>query len=314
MSKQEKTRIRTAPLFGIHWRRVILQACLLLIMILVSPSLSFAGMLSQQDISYTVVKGDTFSSIGSAFGVDWREIAMDNGLDPSRELRAGRKLRITASRIIPETTQTGIFIDIPGRMLYLFDRGIPLMAVPVGLGKPRSDGNRGWETPEGTFTIKGRLKNPDWAVPKSIQEEMRREGLAAKESYPPGPKNPVGGYVLLTTIPGILIHETIDPLSVSRFLSHGCVRVLAKDMEQLFGYAVSGMAGEIVYAPIKIASLSNGRVFIEVNKDVYGKIKDMQAEALRLLKNSNLTGKVDLTKLAKAVQEQTGIPADVTAR
>ncbi|MHB8881429.1 MAG: L,D-transpeptidase family protein [Thermodesulfovibrionales bacterium] len=306
--------MQTDQLAGTHGRDLVLQVCLILIMTLVAPSLSIAGMLSRQDISYTVVKGDSFSSIGSAFGVDWREIAMDNGLDPSRELRAGRKLRITATRIIPETTQTGIFIDIPGKMLFLFERGIPLMAVPVGLGKPKSDGNRGWETPEGTFTIKGRLKNPDWAVPKSIQEEMRREGLTAKESYPPGPKNPVGGYVLLTTIPGILIHETVDPLSVSRFLSHGCVRVLAKDMEQLFGYAVSGMTGEIVYAPIKIAALSNGRVFMEVNKDVYGKIKDMQAEALRLIKNSNVTGKVDLTKVAKAVQEQTGIPADVTAQ
>lgn len=291
-----------------------MRNCILLIMIVLFPSSSFAGVLFQQNFSYEVTQGDTLSTVGAKLGVDWKRIAKDNNLDPSKALRTGRKLSITASKIIPETIKAGILIDIPGRMLYLFDSNAPLMAVPVGLGTPKGNGKKGWETPAGKFTIKGKLKNPDWAVPKSVQEEMRREGLAARESYPPGPKNPVGGYVLLTTIPGILIRETIDPLSIYRFMSHGCVRVLAEDMEQLFGNVESGMPGEIVYMPIKIAPRSDGRVFMEVNKDVYGNIKDMQAEARRLLGKARLLSSVDLNKVAKVIQEEKGVPVDITAK
>ncbi len=291
---------------------VFLCPSFILILFVLFPSRSAADMLFQQVLSYEVLPGDSLISIGSKLGVDWKEVARDNGLDPSHALRAGLKLRVRATEIIPETIKNGIIIDIPGRMLYFFDSGIPMMAVHAGLGMPKKEGKRGWETPEGKFTVKGRLRNPDWKVPDSVQEEMRREGLAAKESYPPGPKNPVGGYVLQTTLPGILIHETIDPSSVFRFVSHGCVRLLREDMVQLFESTASGMPGRIVYKPVKIVQFSDGRVFIEANKDVYGKIKDMKETAKQKLKKAGLLGKVDMAKVEKAVQDMSGIPVEVT--
>lgn len=310
--KQVNTGIlRNHLLINRSWSASLLS-CILLFMFVLFPSFASGGMLFQQNFSYEVVKGDSLISIGARLGVDWRGVAKDNGLDPSNALRAGLKLRIRASEIIPETMKTGIIIDIPGRMLYFFDSGVPMMAVPAGLGMPKAEGKRGWETPEGTFTVKGKLKNPDWKVPDSVQEEMRREGLAAKESYPPGPKNPVGGYVLQTTLPGILVHETIDPSSVYRFVSHGCVRLMREDMVQLFGSVNSGLSGKILYRPIKIAQLSDGRVFLEVNKDVYGKLKDMQETTRNILRKAGLSVKVDMGKVEKAVQDKTGIPVDVS--
>ncbi len=215
--------------------------------------------------------------------------------------------------IIPETMETGIIIDIPGGMLYFFDSNVPMMVVPAGLGMAKTDEKRGWETPEGTFTVKGKLKNPDWKVPQSIQEEMRREGLAVKESYPPGPKNPVGRFVVQTTLPGILIHETIAPSSVYKLKSHGCVRLLRKDMEQLFGAVSAGMSGKIIYRPIKVAQLADGSVLMEANEDVYGKIKDMQDTARKVLSEAGVLDEVDWGKVENVVQEKAGIPVDVTA-
>jgi L,D-transpeptidase ErfK/SrfK len=246
-------------------------------------------------------------------GVSRKKIADDNGLDPAKPLKAGLNLRVTASEIIPETMESGILIDLPGRMLHLFESGVPLMSVPVGLGMPKKKGKKGWDTPTGKFTIKGKLKSPDWKVPGSIQEEMRREGLPVKESYPPGPKNPVGGYVLQTTLPGILIHDTIDQSSVSRFMSHGCVRLLRKDMEQLFVSARSGMPGRITYSPVKVAQMRDGKVFMEVNGDAYEKMPDMQAEAWKQLKKAGLFRKVDPKRVEQVVQAGTGIPEEITA-
>jgi L,D-transpeptidase ErfK/SrfK len=142
---------------------------------------------------------------------------------------------------------------------------------------------------------------------------MRREGLAVKESYPPGPKNPVGSFVIQTTLPGILIHETIDPSSVYKLVSHGCVRLLRKDMEQLFGAVSVGMSGKIIYRPIKVAHLADGKVLMEANEDVYGKIKDMQETARKILSESGVLNEVDFSKVEKVVQEKAGIPVDVTA-
>ena len=291
-----------------------LKASILCILIILSPSLSYAGVLFEQQGIYIVTPGDTLGALAGHLGVSAKRIARDNSLDPAAPLKAGKRLRVTTRKIIPETVQKGILIDIPGRMLYLFEDGAPIMAVPVGLGMPKGNGKKGWETPAGAFTVTGKLKSPAWKVPRSIQEEMRREGAAVKESYPPGPKNPVGGYVLLTTLPGILIHETIDPSSIYRYLSHGCVRVLSEDMKELFDYAADNMPGKIVYTPIKIASRSDGKVFMEAHKDVYGKISDMRAEAQRLLGKSGVLGFVDHNKVAKVVQEMRGIPEEVTAK
>lgn len=295
-----------------------MQYCILLIMVVLFPSLSAArsessprvaptGVLFEQNIGYEAARGDTLESIGAKFGTDWRDIAEENALDPARALKQKQLLRITTRKIIPKEMQKGIVIDIPGRMLYLFDGGRLVMALPVGLGMPK-----GWETPAGSFTVRGKLKSPEWRVPTSIQEEMEREGTLLKESVPPGPKNPLGKFAILTTLPGIMIHETIDPSTVYQFMSHGCIRVLPEHMEQLFESVRAGMPGEIVYMPIKIAPLSDGRVFMEVHEDVYGAIKDMDAEAGRLLKESGLLDYVDPNKVARVVRERTGGAVEVT--
>ncbi|NJD57612.1 MAG: LysM peptidoglycan-binding domain-containing protein [Nitrospirae bacterium] len=288
-------------------------ACVVLLLIGFFPFSASAGLLLQHRITYTVAGGDTLTAIGTKMGVRWKKIADDNGLDPAKPLRAGLDLRVTISEIIPEAMESGILIDLPGRTLHLFERGVPVMSVPVGLGMPKKKGQKGWETPAGEFKIKGKLKSPDWKVPESIQEEMRREGLVLKESYPPGPKNPVGGYVLQTTFPGILIHDTIDQSSLFQYKSHGCVRLLRTDMEQLFGNVRSGTSGKITYSPVKIAQVENGRIFMEVNRDAYERTPDMQAYAQKLLRKAGLFRKVDLKKVERLVQAGAGIPEEITA-
>ncbi len=298
---------------GYKDRRISLVV-LLLALCLLLPSSASAGLLMQHQFTYTVARGDTIASVASRVGISEKTLGKDNGLDPAKPLRAGQNLKVFVTEIVPEIPQRGLLIDIPGSMLYLFDAGIPIMSAPVGLGKPKKDGKKGWETPAGAFTIKGKLNKPNWKVPGSIKEEMRREGRQVKESYPPGPKNPVGGYVLQTTLPGILIHDTIDPASISRFMSHGCVRLLRPDMEQLFELVTTGMAGTATYQPVKIAQQSDGKIFMEVNRDVYKKIPNMQAEARRVLKKAGLMGSVDMKKVEGVVKAANGIPEDITAK
>ena len=51
---------------------------------------------------------------------------------------------------------------------------------------------------------------------RSIQMEAMLQRKPVEEVVPPGPDNPLGRFALVTSIPGILIHETIWPRSVYR--------------------------------------------------------------------------------------------------
>jgi L,D-transpeptidase ErfK/SrfK len=196
-------------------------------------------------------------------------------------------------------------------MLYFFKNNKLEKAFPVGLGMPSWRGITRWRTPEGEFEVIQKRKNPTWHVPESMQWKMMMEGKPVKTVVPPGPDNPLGRYAIDTSIPRVVIHETIWPNTVYQFRSHGCIRVLPEHIEDFFKEVGIDTAGEIIYYPIKIA-VSEGRIFLEVHRDIYGKFKDMKSEAVNLIEKHGVSNKVDWAKVNKVVSEKSGIPEDVT--
>jgi L,D-transpeptidase ErfK/SrfK len=277
-----------------------------LILYILFPSFVFADIIIGGDTVYYVVKGDTLQLIGAKLGVNWSNLVRENKIDIKKNLKIGQEIRANNRKIVPRTTQSGIIINIPDRMLYFFREGKLMIYFPVGLGKPA------WKTPEGKFTVIAKEKNPTWHVPESIQEEMEMNGEIVKTVVPPGPDNPLGRYAVKTSMQGILIHETIWPMSVYQFRSHGCIRVLSRDMEKFFPEVEKNMSGEILYNPVKIAVTEKGRIFLEVHRDIYGKMKDLNGEVKQLIGMSGYTDNVDWKKVEKAVKEKSGIAEDIT--
>jgi L,D-transpeptidase ErfK/SrfK len=230
----------------------------------------------------------------------------ENNIDGKQILRIGQEIRTNTRKIVPKIINDGIIINIPDRMLYYFKNGILHSAFPVGLGK------RSWKTPMGKFRVVYKEKNPTWYVPGSVQMEMLRKGEPVKVIVPPGPKNPLGRYAVTISIPGILIHETIWPSSVYQFMSHGCIRVLPRDMEKFYKDVEIHETGEIIYSPLKIEISASGGIFFEVHKDVYRKVKDMNAEAKRLIESKGLSDKVNWQKVNEMLSEKSGIAEDIT--
>lgn len=278
----------------------------LLLLLLVVPSLAEADMVIGGEIVYRVVKGDTIEHIGAKLGVNWRSIVKDNGIDIRKPLRIGQEIRADNRKIIPKKTDHGIIINIPDKTLYYFKEGELVHSFPVGLGRPS------WMTPEGKFAVISKQKDPTWYVPKSIQREMKMKGDVVKDIVPPGPDNPLGRYSVKTSLPGILIHETIWPTSVYQYRSHGCIRVLPGDMEEFFNRVEISTSGEILYITVKVAVSIAGRILLEVNKDIYGKIGSLDAEAKQMIINAGLEEKVDWQKVDIVVREKSGIPEDIT--
>ncbi len=282
-----------------------------LVITILIPSASAADMIIGGETVYVVEKGDSIELIGSKLGVNRKNIIRDNNIDIKKPLKIGQELRVTTRKIVPQIVDNGIIINIPDRMLYFFKKGRLERAFPVGLGMPSWRGMTRWRTPVGRFTVINKQKNPTWYVPESMQRKMEMEGKPVMTIVPPGPDNPLGRYTIKTSIPGIVIHETIWPTSVYQFRSHGCIRVLPENMEKFFEEGEINTPGELIYKPVKVA-ISDGRVFLEVHRDIYGKVKDLRNEAKNLIEKLGVVDKVDWNKVDTIVKEKSGIAEALT--
>lgn len=254
---------------------------------------------------YTVQPGDYLIKISARFGAAAKIIANENGLNYHALLRPGQKIMIDNRHIVPEIRKSGLLINIPQRMLYSFQDGLIEAAYPVGLGKPS------WETPQGNFKVNSKKIDKTWYVPKSIQEEMREAGMPVKTLVQPGPDNPLGKYWLGLIPSAIGIHGTIAPASVYHFQSHGCIRLHPEDVESLFQQLDVGATCNIIYAPLLLTQL-DGRVYLEVNRDIYKQSSVSLPVLTKLAVDTGLTNHIDWERAQAVLEEQAGLARDIT--
>ena len=126
-----------------------------------TPLQSVAQTLVGREFDYAVRPGDTFRSISSRLGVSVAVIASLNQIQRNAPLRPRQLLRIDNRHIVPKVLDDGILINIPQRMLFVFESG-RVTRDPVSVGRPT------WPTPVGQFTVLQKRENPVWIVPYSI--------------------------------------------------------------------------------------------------------------------------------------------------
>ena len=259
------------------------------------------------DIEYTIRPGDFMIAIGARFGVPPELLAKQNAIPYEAIIRPGQRLRIDNSHIVPAVLDDGILINLPQRMLFHFSRGKLTVAYPVGLGKPT------WPTPRGEFRIVSRVANKTWLVPKSIQEEMRREGKVVLEEVPPGPDNPLGSHWLGLSLWGYGIHGTIAPASVYHFQSHGCIRLHPDDIAELFDRVKVGTTGILIYQPVLLAATDDGRILLEVHRDIYNRNRgfDMAQTVRGMAEANGLSQDIDWPRVDAVIAAQEGLARNV---
>lgn len=216
-----------------------------------------------REFDYSIEKGDSLSGIGARFGVSAKALAAQNGITLSAKLRPGQVLRVDNRHIVPGVLQDGILINLPQRLLFLFEDGRLVAWYPVAVGQPD------WQTPTGSYKIVTRETDPVWDVPVSIQREMRQKGERVRTKVPPGPDNPLGEYWMGLSATCCGIHSTNAPQSVYQFKTHGCVRMGPDDAEDLFYRVEVGIPVEIIYEPVLMARNPDGTTLLEVHPDVY---------------------------------------------
>ena len=185
--------------------------------------------------THPVAPGEVLAKIALKYGVTPELLLQMNGMTDARKLRAGSTIKVLHGPfhlvISKQTFNMDIYLGSPG------EKGAEFVtSFQVGLGK--DDG-----TPAGTWIISDRIPNPKW---------WGARGQAPIEAG--DPKNPLGKYWLaLTGIDGKAegqqsygIHGTIEPESIGKQASMGCIRMRNEDVSVVYSLVVSGKSTVVV--------------------------------------------------------------------
>jgi LysM repeat protein len=163
--------------------------------------------------AYMVKRGDTLTKIARTYAITAGLLRRLNGLK-NDNLSIGQRLKIVRGPFDIRIEKRSFRLDV-------LSRGKVIFTYPVGLGKDNS-------TPAGTYVVGPRLVKPT--------QFDRETGRKIKFGAP--------GHTIGTrwiTFSGQYgIHGTVEPDSIGKEESHGCVRLRNKDVEELFDLIVTG--------------------------------------------------------------------------
>jgi len=173
------------------------------------------------DIIHVVKRGDTLEGIARKYRVPVELVKLANK-------RTGDFVRIKIGELIRVSRRMpSIRISKKVLKLELYYKQALFKEYPVGIGK-------GDLTPSGKFTIGDKVKNPVWYRP------------GAAKPIPYGDPENILGTRWMTLIGedktqrGYGIHGTTVPQSVPGRTSAGCIRMLNRDVEELYDWTPTG--------------------------------------------------------------------------
>ncbi|OGP71030.1 MAG: hypothetical protein A2Y80_09420 [Deltaproteobacteria bacterium RBG_13_58_19] len=251
---------------------------------------------------YVIKKGDTLLDLARNYGLGYNDLGVmyrqwDPFLPP-----AGAEITIPTQWIVPNNRGYQLVVNTGEMRLYYYvNNASQVYTFPIGMGV------LDFKTPSGAFRVIEKKVNPAWHIPKSLQAKY---GMSV---MPPGPDNPLGEYKLTLSWGDYGIHGTHMPWGVGRLVSHGCTRMYPEHIKKLFPLVPKGTSVIYIYEPVKIGFLHD-RIFLSVHEDVYFKIRSMLLHVLNMLENRGLLDQVDMRRVLKVVEEQNGMPVEVTKK
>lgn len=170
---------------------------------------------------YVVRAGDTLGKIAKRYDVSAECLARINNIDNVNLIRLGQGLKVLKGPFHARVNKNDFGMDV-----YLGDLFVRHFKVGLGL-----DGS----TPTGEWRVGTKLKNPTYYPPRGGK-------IVAADD----PENPLGErWIALEGISGEAvgqrrygIHGTIEPESIGRNMSLGCIRLYNEDVELLYAWLV----------------------------------------------------------------------------
>jgi L,D-transpeptidase ErfK/SrfK len=259
---------------------------------------------------------DTFVDIARAYGLGYDELVAANpGVDPWIP-GDGAEIILPTRFVLPIAPKEGVVLNIAAKRLFYYPEPVDgetrvVETYPVGIGRV------GWETPTGNTTVINKARDPVWYVPKSVRLEHEKAGDPLPGQVPPGPDNPLGGYVLGLDIPGYLIHGTNKPAGVGMRVSHGCIRLYPENIENLYERIEIGSRVRIVNQPV-LFGWQNGDLLFEAHTPLLEDGRNWGRNLMTFAKSNlvNYSGEaitIDEHRIQTIASDQRGFPVSVIA-
>ncbi len=177
--------------------------------------------------TYTIKSGDSLSKIAARreLATHWKLIARVNQIADPSKIRLGQNIKLVRGPFHAVVYKSAHRLDIFHGAPDDPDSWLFIRSFDVGLGS--NDG-----TPVGDFVVSAnKLENPGWVNPRD-----------AREQYSPNdPDNPIGEYWIgitgvgkYSSLTSLGLHGTIDPDSIGRDESMGCVRLADGDIDVVY--------------------------------------------------------------------------------
>jgi len=163
-----------------------------------------------QDQIYVLQSGDTLDALGRRFKISPEILKSINQIPDERRLPIGRRLKI------PDVAWS-IVVNKSDNTLTLLNHDQFFKKYRVRTGEID------YMTPTGDFRIENKTVDPAWVNPKDNQR------------YPPGdPGNQLGCRWMGFQGSNLGIHEAIDPETLGKYSSNGCVGMAKSDVIELY--------------------------------------------------------------------------------
>lgn len=141
------------------------------------------------------------------------------------------KPAVAATGQPPTQEVVSLILKLKEKRVYVYRGDKLLKRYPVAIGK------KGWETPTGEWQVMEKIKNPAWTSFKT------------GEVFPAGVENPLGSRWIGFWTDGkdvIGFHGTPNIKSIGTAASHGCVRMLNRDVKAMFRIVKVGTTVKVV--------------------------------------------------------------------
>lgn len=163
---------------------------------------------------YAVKEGDTLEGISKKFGTTADLLQEGNRIEDPRKIQIGKRVKVVTGKFRIEISKSK-------NILQLLSGDAVLYEYPIGTGKLGS-------TPVGKFKITDKVKEPPWfragqVIPYGDPENILGTRWMKLES--------ADGQTDLT---GYGIHGTDEASSIGKQSSEGCIRLLNRDVEELY--------------------------------------------------------------------------------
>ena len=178
----------------------------------INMTILFSRIKSDDSVTYTVKPGDSLYKIAQKHNTTIELLQKVNGIRGSI-IHPGEELKIIKGTF-------SVFVDKSENILVLRLNDTDLKTYDVATGKDNS-------TPVGTFVIENKLVDPTWY----------NEGAVVP---PESPENILGTRWMGFDLRGYGIHGTTIPESIGTQSTAGCIRMLNREVEELYSLVPVG--------------------------------------------------------------------------